>query len=359
MPDADQSAVLKRPFDFVPLPYGDSVDRHPPTGHDVFDGNSGRLECELEALSPFLVMDSHNRAGPSKSETGMFMTGRDGSPLIPGTSLKGLIRSTFEVLLPCCVSMEGSQTGGMVEAPFNSCSDWDALCPSCRTFGFMSRGSGGRVHRGHVNLGEAQVVGDAERMPAKQLVPMFGPNPGSSHYQESSPNRGRRAKGRKFYFHQESIQTATTQNEQNRGPHVAPLKPGVTFKFTVTFENLSDIELAALVAALELTDTAEVGGDTVRVYHKLGYGKPAGLGSVDVQIRRAELEPPAEERYGQFDVAPRVLEPSGDALRSWVDEKKERFFASPDEPVQALCEILRYPPPEDVTYTYYPNGREY
>jgi len=350
-------STLKRPFDFVPIPYGTSVDRKRPTGHHIFKGESGRIECRLEALSPFLVMDSHNRAGSSSSEVGTFMTGQEGGYLIPGSSLKGMIRSVFEVLLPSCVSMIDS--GHMIEQPFKPCTDYERLCPACRTFGFMQRGrSNARVHRGSVNVGEARTTGEVERLGNLQLIPMFGPNPGSDHYQESSSKGGRRAKGRKFYFHQSEVQTATTGNERDRGPYVAPLAPGAEFEFTVTYQNLSERELAALLASIELTrDAASAGDSAHQVHHKLGYGKPAGLGSVALQIERVRTELEPEARYTQFDASPQSLD--DEALRSWVEEKKALFFESPSEPVEKLFEILRYPAPEDVTYTYYPHGRDY
>jgi CRISPR/Cas system CSM-associated protein Csm3 (group 7 of RAMP superfamily) len=350
--------TLKRPFDFVPLPYGAGIDRHRPSGHDVFDGESGRLECRLEALSPLLVMDSDNRAGSSSSDAGKFMTGQDGDYLIPGASLKGVVRSLFEVIVPSCVSMIDNER--MIDAPFTPCTSYDQLCPACRTFGFMSRGrSGGRVHRGHVNIGEARVLGTASRGPDRQLIPLFGPNPDSDHYQESSSGRGggRRAKGRKFYFHQDEVQTATTQNERERGPYVAPLEPGSTFAFTVTYQNLSREELSGLVAALELTEDADLEGEPVDVRHKLGYGKPAGLGSAAIRITEAKIEPSPGERYSQFNADADVL--TGEELRSWVEEKKEPVFGAPSEAVSRLIEILRYPAPEEVTYTYYPHGRDF
>lgn len=54
---------------------------------------------------------------------------------------------------------------------------------------------------------------------------------------------------------------------------IRPVKPNVKFKGRIRFENLTDIELGALLFTLALPEGC---------YHKLGMGKPLGLGSVNV-----------------------------------------------------------------------------
>lgn len=54
---------------------------------------------------------------------------------------------------------------------------------------------------------------------------------------------------------------------------IKPVAPEKTFTGRIRFENLSDVELGALLFALDLPDTC---------CHKLGMGKPLGLGSVKI-----------------------------------------------------------------------------
>lgn len=61
---------------------------------------------------------------------------------------------------------------------------------------------------------------------------------------------------------------------------IQPIKPKVTFTFYVRFQNLRDEELGALLWALELPPDHR---------HKLGMGKPLGLGSVRLSINEARL----------------------------------------------------------------------
>ena len=97
-----------------------------------------------------------------------------------------------------------------------------------------------------------------------------------------------RLRGRKFYRHH----TSPNSLEYIRAPFENPkrdhqnrtisgaLQPGSTFVFTLDFENLARIELGALLYALELD------GD---MYHRLGYAKPLGFGSVKITVESVEI----------------------------------------------------------------------
>jgi CRISPR/Cas system CSM-associated protein Csm3 (group 7 of RAMP superfamily) len=342
--ESQTDAAPRLPYGFARYPDG-SPRRTTPTGHDVFEGQTGQIECELEALSPFLVMDSDHRAGSNPSELGTFMSGDDGRYIIPGTSLKGMIRSVFEVIIPSCVAVNSSNSNRLVPGRFSACKHRTNLCPACRTFGYMGRGRGATVHRGRVNIGEARAVGSPQRHRDVQLVPHFSPNPGKSDRYQTA---GRDPKGRKFYYHHHDLKTATTHNDKDYGPWVAPLEAGSTFRFTVGFENLEEEALDALVAALVLSSSAPLDGSTVKVRHKLGYGKPAGLGSVRIGVQEVRLDPPPETRYRDFQADPQTL----DDQDAWVETRRSRFFEDPTPPVKDLVEVLRYPPPAGVRYAY-------
>lgn len=78
-------------------------------------------------------------------------------------------------------------------------------------------------------------------------------------------------KGRKFYLHSQNT-------EPLEGPQeVYSVPPNEEFKFKIRFTNLSDYELGMLLFALTLDNG---------MYHKLGYGKPIGLGSVKIEPKQ-------------------------------------------------------------------------
>ena len=92
-----------------------------------------------------------------------------------------------------------------------------------------------------------------------------------NHYNSNSSIRGN-----KLYWHkagnnwQEADETKI-QDHVSQYTKIQPIKPNVKFRGKIRFENLSTIELGALLYALDLPDGC---------YHKLGMGKPLGLGSI-------------------------------------------------------------------------------
>lgn len=98
-----------------------------------------------------------------------------------------------------------------------------------------------------------------------------------AHY-GSPPNRTQ-IRGHKLYWHrgtEPGIQaTAQERQHEKQLTRIVPLKPGVRFSFKVHFENLREEELGALWWALTLP------GEEGQTYcHKLGMGKPLGMGAV-------------------------------------------------------------------------------
>jgi len=86
-------------------------------------------------------------------------------------------------------------------------------------------------------------------------------------------------RGHKLYWHKGDKLDLDATVEERTHPkqltQVRPVKPGVHFAFTIRFENLSDIELGALLWTLALP-----GSEGKTYCHKLGMGKPLGMGSI-------------------------------------------------------------------------------
>jgi CRISPR-associated protein (TIGR03986 family) len=71
---------------------------------------------------------------------------------------------------------------------------------------------------------------------------------------------------------------------------ICPVKSGVVFRGRIRFENLSAIELGALLCALRLPPECE---------HRLGMGKPLGLGSVRIESKLFLIN--RKERYACWE----------------------------------------------------------
>lgn len=150
-------------------------------------------------------------------------------------------------------------------------------------------------------------------------------------------------RGHKLYWHKGGvpIPEATAEEKESQLTRIIPIKPGVKFKFRVNFENLRGYELGALAWALQLPDEA---GKTYR--HKLGMGKPLGMGAVAVTVRLNVTERCDRQtgRYAQLFTDGRLASgANADDPRRFIETfesfiLKERRIA-PDK--QRLAEVPR------------------
>lgn len=92
------------------------------------------------------------------------------------------------------------------------------------------------------------------------------------HYNDNSAIRGN-----KLYWHKSGENWFETDPEKLKNENIItkikPVKAGTEFVGRIRFENLSKVELGALLFALDLPEGC---------CHKLGMGKPLGLGSVKI-----------------------------------------------------------------------------
>ncbi|MEQ8462045.1 TIGR03986 family type III CRISPR-associated RAMP protein [Coleofasciculus sp. E1-EBD-02] len=103
------------------------------------------------------------------------------------------------------------------------------------------------------------------------------------HY-DSSPNETA-IRGHKLYWHQGNVKQSQIEEgdtkEIEKAPSqytdIKPIKENVSFDFTIWFENLSDVELGALLWLLNLAND-----DEYRL--SLGMGKPLGMGAIKINI---------------------------------------------------------------------------
>jgi len=130
------------------------------------------------------------------------------------------------------------------------------------------------------------------QLPATTLKILSSPKPPSpamyfkmengagGYIAKSSLNaKDHRPQGRKYYLHRwrEDGDTWTTRHPSEhlkQKVRIAPVKSGAVFYFHIDFENLSAKEVGALLYALRPTNDFR---------HKIGMGKPLGLGTVRIE----------------------------------------------------------------------------
>jgi CRISPR-associated protein (TIGR03986 family) len=98
------------------------------------------------------------------------------------------------------------------------------------------------------------------------------------HY-ASTPLEETVIRGHKLYWHKGSSPSIDLKNPEkvsdSQKTQIKPIKSGVSFKFSIYFENLTSIELGALLWVLDIAQD-----DKYRL--SLGMGKPLGMGAVKI-----------------------------------------------------------------------------
>ncbi|MBI5187370.1 MAG: hypothetical protein HZA01_16815 [Nitrospinae bacterium] len=331
-------------------------------GHDRFTGNSGRLTCRIETLSRLFVGSS----GQTRNTFNRLAAGT--KPGIQGSSLKGVIRSVAEALSSSCFSMfSGNYTYKVKKdcyktADHTSCIDKfylktkcglsgnSGLCACCRLFGNSTDNEEIKSFAGKVVIGDAPVIGVRAKNGA--IIPANGNNLFEDAYKSahalSTPkphhepfylNNNNRIKGRKFYYHHDRDKLPNRGQNQDK---IQLIKSQVVFEFTVEYRNLSPQELGLLLLALKLDDGCA---------HKIGQGKPLGLGSARITIEKLEeFSPDRYKKKGSKMVEVKDNAPA-DAIKGFIDQLKSdenvHFFKAGWEELKA---ILKYPAIGKVEY---------
>ncbi len=340
------------PYDFVPLPSG-GVTREKPVTHERYDGLAGEIRLELTALTQIFIGADQNRESGSAQLVTAKIGGAD-VPVIPGSSLKGMLRSLYEIVSGGCMVLfkgeyKGKKAGGVsfnhpvhpdqipgtgARSP-RACTSPDSLCPACRIFGMVSRSRDTKSagHMGQVAVSQGTPVGRPAFGKPVTLIPLQQPKP----YHSAFYKLGDGTIGRKMYFHQTSVKDGRGNFAKTLQKTIAP---GTVFTFNITFNNMTQDELDRLVYALILEEG---------MAHRLGIGKPAGLGSCLIRIRQFSLFPSAKDRFLNWEGGRKLL--AGDALTAWLGTAYDRLApALAARPFTELRAILEYPSPVNRSY---------
>ncbi len=193
------------------------------------------------------------------------------------------------------------------------------LCLASRMFGWVSQEKPQNeeerrknlekevAYRGRVRFSNATVTHAIRNNTQLTLSILGAPHPTSLEFylddvQHITARRDRqhgynepdaKIRGRKMYRHHKKWKTAednTTKTEaitndksdQNRTVQ-GVYEPDSQWEFRIEFENLQPVELGALLCTLELHEGDRQG------YHRIGYGKPLGFGSVQIEVTGLDL----------------------------------------------------------------------
>ncbi len=326
-----------------------------PGFHHQFSGLSGRIQCELEALTPLLIGDGQGQGNFIRSR-------KDNKPFIPGTSLKGAIRALAELVGNAAVPSDRDQSDSGHAASQASRGDgqnWQ-LDIVARMFGYLG---GRKAFAGLVRFSDAHLL--ADKAPIAGSFKVAGGQPHPAH-RPFYPDNERR----KLYHHQIGATGLTPphggiREDQKRTVH--PLTPGTTFGFRVDFSNLRDEELSLLCYCLVLEKEVEVSLSvgalgpkahepitiTGPMRHKVGGCKPQGGGSCHIRLTRLVLcTDPAARYRGQSS----ETEFTDAALANEIDRRTHAIRSRTDVTIRELRAMMLYPlsdPRNPVNYPTY------
>lgn len=316
----DRGPVAPKPFDYVP--FADRVDKTPPAGHHRFDPDllTGYLAGEIVVLTPLHVasggIELTERVAPQFAKQSPLIKAfvrSGGVRVIPGSTLKGAVRSVVEAITPSTVGKVDRRTGVpfVLEEPRGvdkkkpPTDEKNMLSPADRMFGVMD-------YLGPVQFGDAPQIGDAVMLveqPSLYAPRTLGP-----------------VKGRKFYKH--------GRPAKGNVPVEAVPPEGGRFVWRCDFSNLSAAELGVLLIALGQGDPP--------LHLKLGGGKPACYGSVRVQRAKLRLHSDVVGDYLSWEGTETAGEPSVYLQAAW---EQKGFVLRPQW--QKLSEIMKWPNDRD------------
>jgi len=335
------------PYNFVPVK--NKVDRRTEFNRqEKFQGYSGKMIIRLTTLTPLFIPDRRQAThkqdeekffwreqlfdAPNKPKLdsrgrplfhphyARFFENAKGDKIIPGSSLKGMLRSVAEALSDSCFGLDtetfkdhGEHQRAKCVAPLPEQKEraGEGLCPCCRIFGYVHASASGRKDedegqrnfKGRVMVYDA-VLADGSKDKIKpeehRLKELSSPKSQHGPFYFDDPNQSQ-IRGRKFYYHHAAEPenfTTKDKTQRNCTIHECILRAAV-FKFELHFENLSREELGLLLCAIRLNGVNNQKDENFMA-HKVGMAKPLGFGSVQLVIENLTLFE-NDAAYRKFD----------------------------------------------------------
>ncbi len=283
-----------KPFFWIELDREKRPEKSSPLTHERFSGWSGRLELEIEVLSDYLYAGSgeFELFTLKGSEQAYYaFARRNGQLIIPGTGIKGAVRSVVEAISNSCVRQ--TARGERVPRSHEACKDENSLCPACRLFGTTG-------YRGRAHFSDAVPVDQIETTKIK-IADLWPP---------------RQDRGRKFYQTKPFQRLDMHPEKSHRFIEVVP--KGSRFRTTLYFENTTAAEMGLLMRAIGLDQSQR---DPTKIAFafpiKLGGAKPRCLGAVRIKPVGLYLITPSSNLLAALSAGGEQT-PVSDTLRTWL-----------------------------------------
>ena len=296
---------LTSPYNFVPLNkqvYIPSWYNEVSQDIPFEDGEDGWIEVTWKNVSPLIIKEKADKDDDeSKKSVPVYVEDTDGKKryFIPGTSMKGMLRSTLEILSfgkmeqyqrEIKVKKKSVSVQNLVEKEQKPVEGKD-LCEII--FGFTGKDASlrGRVQVSHAFCTDAP---DGKELLDEKYGVLGEPKP--SFYQlylkQTGPeyktfNDAEGIAGRKLYrVHAGARVLSLPKGNGNKKTESSfrPLKVGLTFVMRINLHNMRPVEIGAILSALTLHNTKGA-------WHNMGSAKSFGYGKIDcVEVKLERLK---------------------------------------------------------------------
>src|SRR5258708_28883008 len=195
------------PYDFVPLDTQHPPERRKAVWHNALASDnahpdklySGYLYLYIRAETPLFIPDTNSREQDPR-DLREHIRDKANYCIIPGTSIKGMLRTVVETLCRGCLTVINRDSP--VPGGFAPCDNNMSLCITCRLFGMMQRQRQAEVFLGKVNIGDAVAFDyDSDYHESLYTAVLDAPKPRHRAFYLDAQDRF--IAGRKFYFHNE------------------------------------------------------------------------------------------------------------------------------------------------------------
>ena len=311
-----QQPAEPKPFAHLPLP--NNVTKKQPIGHHRYHKHhiSGKIIGKIKALSPIHIgsgiIDLAENIGITDQSVELIKTAvrRGVNVVIPGSSLKGAIRSVTETITESCVCKFDIKRVRL-QNKYTECDRKNNLCVACRMFG-------GLGFQGKVAIQDASFING--NIVTKHIPPLHPPQ----RYKVDDRN----IPMRRFYMHGEVVEGKTP---------IEACEVDSIFQFLVQFNNLTEAELGLFFTALGLHSEYPF-------KLKIGGAKPVCFGSVNFQIDEIHADKQTSEKYLNWDFN-RVDVKTGEVKNEWIKGCITEATNSiiQDNLLVTLADILKYP----------------
>ena len=202
----------------------------------------------------------------------------------------------------------GNKTLNELVGEADACTDRDALCPACLLFGNESgKGFGSRVRITDALSKDTDKI--AESVTLKELAgPKYSYLPFYAKYEGNGKQntfgydeKGVELRGHKFYWHHPELKEDDykTSEKTKRNTTMDLVQAGTTCAFKVYYDGITKDQKDQLIWTLNLGENTVDGTHC----HKIGYGKPIGLGSVKIVVDKV-IERSIKNGYSRVDEVP-------------------------------------------------------